>query len=110
MPFEKGDSRINRKGRPVGSGLIKAAEEKAKADGNLPAAEVWRELWRLYRASTDEKIKKDILIEMLPYCTPKFKAKDAPTSKSPEESKQKAQEAMDLLKALEEDANKKHKE
>jgi hypothetical protein len=102
--FEKGDPRINRNGRPRGS------RNKLQATMELLAQKGWHpveELWKLYKKTPSDKLKKEILVALLPYCEGKIKDRDAGSLTSPEESKQAAEETLKMLKELESQTHKK---
>lgn len=106
--FQKGDPRINRKGRPLGPDKAFQKVVDLLEDIQFHPA---KELVRMYRITRDEKIKAQILFKLLAYVEGKKADQKDPHSpkkpESPEESRKNAEKQAELLKQLEADAQKK---
>lgn len=103
MPFEKGDPRINRKGRPLKPENRLARILQVLEDVQFHPA---KELIVLYRQTKNEKLKRQILLDLIKYMEGEKKPiADLGAPTTVEDSKKKAETTHELLKKLEAEAN-----
>lgn len=96
--FTKGDPRINYAGRPKGV----PSKKKLKPTAEILAALNFNpaiKLLELYYKTGDNQLKARILQDLMTYVEPKRKEREL--AQTPEDSVANAQEALELIKALE---------